>query len=164
MDAQGAVPNQAGWSWVASVPLRVYARNMTDLGPCTCATLRRATRAITSLYDAALSPTGLRVTQFSVLRVLARSGPLTVTALATAAALDRSTMGRNLKPLQRRRLVNIVGSKDQRERLVHVTHAGRAAIKRALPRWEVVQSQVDSVTDVPSVHRLVERIEGLKKT
>ena len=73
-------------------------------------------------------------------------------------------MGRNLNPLQRRRLVNIVGSKDQRERLVHVTHAGRAAIKRALPRWNAVQSQVDSVTDVPSIHRLVERIEGLKKT
>jgi len=137
---------------------------MTDLGPCTCTTLRRATRAITSLYDAALSPTGLRVTQFSVLRVLDRNGPLTITALAAAAALDRSTMGRNLNPLQRRRLVNIMSSKDQRERLVRVTRAGRAAIKRALPRWDAVQSQVESVTDVRSIHRLVERIEGLKKT
>ena len=137
---------------------------MTDLGPCTCTTLRRATRAITSLYDAALSPTGLRVTQFSVLRVLDQNGPLTIAALAAAAALDRSTMGRNLNPLQRRRLVNIMSSKDQRERLVRVTRAGRAAIKRALPRWDAVQSQVESVTDVRSIHRLVERIEGLKKT
>jgi len=137
---------------------------MSGLGPCTCTTLRRATRALTGLYDAALSPTGLRVTQFSVLRVLDRSGPLTITALAAAAALDRSTMGRNLNPLQRRRLVNIMSSKDQRERLVRVTRAGRAAIKRALPRWDAVQSQVESVTDVRSIHRLVERIEGLKKT
>jgi DNA-binding MarR family transcriptional regulator len=99
-----------------------------------------------------------------VLRVLDRNGPLTITALAAAAALDRSTMGRNLNPLQRRRLVNIMSSKDQRERLVRVTRAGRAAIKRALPRWDAVQSQVESVTDVRSIHRLVERIEGLKKT
>ncbi|HET7679428.1 MAG TPA: MarR family transcriptional regulator [Xanthobacteraceae bacterium] len=137
---------------------------MSNPGPCACTTLRRATRAITSLYDAALSSTGLRVTQFSVLRVLDRNGPLTITALAAAAALDRSTMGRNLHPLQRRRLVNIAGSKDQRERLVRVTRAGRAAIKRALPRWDAVQSRVESVTDVRSIHRLVERIEGLKKT
>lgn len=137
---------------------------MTRPGPCTCTTLRRATRAITSLYDAALSPTGLRVTQFSVLRALDRSGPLTITALAAAAALDRSTMGRNLNPLQRRRLVNIVGSKDQRERLVRVTHAGRAAIKRALPRWDAVQRQVESATDVPSIYRLLERVEGLKRS
>jgi len=137
---------------------------MSDLGPCTCTTLRRATRAITSLYDAALLPTGLRITQFSVLRVLERRGPLTITALAAATALDRSTMGRNLNPLQRRRLVNLVGSKDQRERLVRVTREGRAAIKRALPRWKAVQSQVRSVIEVPSIDQLLERIEGLKRT
>ena len=70
--------------------------------PCACTTLRRAARAVTAAYDAALAPSGLRITQFSILRRLARLGPLPVTRLAAEAALDRSTMGRNLNPLERR--------------------------------------------------------------
>jgi DNA-binding MarR family transcriptional regulator len=57
--------------------------------PCTCTTLRRATRAVTAAYDAALAPSGLRITQFSILRKLARLGPLPVKRLAAEAALDR---------------------------------------------------------------------------
>src|SRR6201997_5498618 len=93
--------------------------------PCACSTLRRATRAVTAMYDAALAPSGLRITQFSVLSALARLGPLPITRLATEAALDRSTMGRNLDPLERRGLVRInVGNADQRERIAHLTAAG----------------------------------------
>ena len=57
--------------------------------PCTCTTLRRATRAVTAAYDAALAPSGLRITQFSILRKLARLGPLPVKRLAAEAALAR---------------------------------------------------------------------------
>ena len=73
--------------------------------PCACSTLRRATRALTAMYDAALAPSGLRITQLSVLSALARLGPLPVTRLAAEVALDRSTMGRNLDPLERRGLI-----------------------------------------------------------
>src|SRR6201987_4350623 len=90
--------------------------------PCVCATLRRAARAITAAYDAALAPSGLRITQFSILRRLARLGPLPVTRLAAESALDRSTIGRNLNPLERRGLVRIeVGNVDQRERVAYWT-------------------------------------------
>ena len=75
--------------------------------PCACSTLRRATRALTAMYDAALAASGLRITQLSVLSALARLGPLPVTRLAAEVALDRSTMGRNLDPLERRGLVRI---------------------------------------------------------
>ena len=126
--------------------------------------LRRATRLVTGLYDAALTPTGLRITQFSVLRILERRGPLTITALASAAALDRSTMGRNLNPLQRRRLVKLAISKDQRERLVGLTPDGRVAIRRALPRWEATQRQVRSVIGAGAIDTLAARIEILKDT
>src|SRR6202171_804248 len=102
--------------------------------PCACTTLRRATRAVTAAYDAALAPSGLRITQFSALRTLARLGPLPVTRLAAEAALDRSTMGRNLDPLERRGLVKIkVGNEDHRESVAHLTAAGEAAIDAALP-------------------------------
>jgi DNA-binding MarR family transcriptional regulator len=85
---------------------------------------------------------------------------MTITALAAAAALDRSTMGRNLNPLLHRRLVKISSSEDQREHLVRLTREGRAAIKRALPRWTAVQTQVQSVVKVDAIHRLIERIES----
>jgi MarR family len=64
--------------------------------PCACATLRRAASAVTAAW-----PSGLRITQFSILRKLAHLGPLPVTRLAAEAALDRSTMGRKLNPLER---------------------------------------------------------------
>src|SRR5262249_16201809 len=69
--------------------------------PCACAPLRRAARAVTAAYDAALAPSGLRITQFGILRRLARLGPLPVTRLAAESALERSTMGRNVNPLER---------------------------------------------------------------
>ena len=99
--------------------------------PCVCATLRRAARAVTAAYDAALAPSGLRITQFSILCKLARLGPLPVTRLAAEAALDRSTMGRNLNPLERRGLVRIeVGNVDQRERVAYLTAAGFSTCRR----------------------------------
>jgi DNA-binding MarR family transcriptional regulator len=137
---------------------------MSKSAPCACTTLRRATRAVTALYDAALSPTGLRITQFSVLRTLERRGPLTITALAAAAALDRSTMGRNLAPLRRRRLVKLQSGEDQRERVVRLTPEGRAAIRRALPRWEGMQRRLRSLVKIDSINRLVGRFECLKGT
>ena len=110
--------------------------------PCVCSTLRRATRAVTAMYDAALAPSGLRITQFSVLVVLGRLGPLPVTRLAAEVALDRSTMGRNLDPLERRGLVRIkVGDVDQRERVAHLTAAGERAIEAARPYWRAAQER-----------------------
>jgi DNA-binding MarR family transcriptional regulator len=137
---------------------------MNNPGPCACTTLRRATRAVTALYDAALSPMRLRITQFSVLRILERRGPLTITALAAAAALDRSTMGRNLNPLQRRRWVKLLSGQDQRERVVGLTRAGRGVIRQALPHWEKVQTQVRSVIAAGSIDRLAARVESLSSS
>jgi DNA-binding MarR family transcriptional regulator len=111
--------------------------------PCACGTLRRAARALTAAYDAALAPSGLRITQFGILCTLARLGPVSVTRLAAEAALDRSTMGRNLNPLERRGLVRIeVGNVDQRERVAYLTAAGEAAIEAALPYWCKTQERI----------------------
>ena len=114
---------------------------MDDDLPCFCSTLRRATRAVTAAYDKALAPTGLRITQFSVLRQLSRLGPLAVTRLAAQAGLDRSTMGRNLLPLERQGFVRLeIGEADQRERVAHLTNSGAAAIADATPYWREAQS------------------------
>src|ERR1700746_2810410 len=130
--------------------------------PCACATLRRAARAVTAAYDAALAPSGLRITQFSILRRLARLGPLPVTRLAAEAALDRSTMGRNLNPLERRGLVRIeVGNVDQRERIAYLTAAGEAAIAAALPYWRKAQKRIAALVQPSAIAELADQLDAL---
>lgn len=127
--------------------------------PCTCAALRRAARAVTSRYDDALRPTGLRITQFAILRLLARLGPMPVTRLAAEAELGRSTMGRNLDPLERRGLVRVsVGEADARERQAELTDAGRDAIEAALPFWRAAQDDIAARVEPGSVHALAEAL------
>ena len=134
----------------------------TDL-PCACTMLRRATRTVTATYDAALAGCGLRITQFSVLRTLARLGPLPITRLAAEAELDRSTMGRNLDPLERRGLVRVeVGETDQRARVAHLTPAGEAAIEAALPHWRAAQKQVAAVIEYGTLSALTQQLNALR--
>lgn len=131
--------------------------------PCACTTLRRATRALTAAYDTALAPTGLRLTQFSVLRTLARLGPVAVTRLAAETVLERSTMGRNLAPLERRGLVSVmVGETDGRERVVRLTASGEAAIAAALPAWRTAQNRVAELVAPASIDMLARRIAALR--
>ncbi len=135
---------------------------MIEDPPCACTTLRRATRAVTAAYDKALEPAGLRITQFSVLRTLKRHGPMPVTKLASRVALDRSTMGRNLDPLERRGLVRLeIGDTDQRERIAHLTQAGEMAIEAALPRWRETQDRIAAMLDHAAISRLAEQLSAL---
>ncbi len=139
----------------------IYPLMDTD-PPCACATLRRATRTVSAVYDAVLAPSGLRITQFSVLRTLARLGPLPITRLAAEAALDRSTMGRNLDPLERRGLVRMaVGERDQRERVAHLTAPGEAAIEMALPYWRTAQERIAALVEPAAIGALAERLTAL---
>lgn len=128
---------------------------------CTCGVLRRAARAATAVYDSALKPTGLRVTQFAILRILDRAGPLPVTRLAAEAALERTTMARNLDPLERRGLVRIApGEEDARSRLAALTEAGREALAEATPHWLRAQAEVRRRVDPRSVRALADALKG----
>ena len=89
--------------------------------------------------------------------------PLPVTRLATETALDRSTMGRNLDPLERRGLVRIeVGQADQRERVAHLTATGEDAVETALPYWRRAQERVAAVVDPSAVRVLAEQLGALQ--
>jgi DNA-binding MarR family transcriptional regulator len=110
--------------------------------PCACGRLRRAARALTQLYDDVMAPAGLRVTQFSLLRTLAREGPMRISALAAAALLDRTALSRNLDPLVARGLVAVAPGRDARTREVVLTRAGEAAIRAATPHWQRAQAAV----------------------
>ena len=117
------------------------SRSVADRA-CACGRLRRAARALTQLYDDAMAPAGVRVTQFSLLRTLERSGPLRISDLAAMQLLDRTALSRNLDPLVERRLVRIVRGADARTREVELTRAGRAALHAATPHWQHAQAQV----------------------
>ncbi|MDR3387061.1 MAG: MarR family winged helix-turn-helix transcriptional regulator [Rudaea sp.] len=104
--------------------------------------LRRAARAISHLYDEAIASSGLKVTQFSLLRAVARNEPVAISVLAGEMELDRTTLARNLAPLERERLVVRSAGRDRRITEVRLSAAGRAAIQRALPLWKTAQAQV----------------------
>jgi DNA-binding MarR family transcriptional regulator len=104
--------------------------------PCTCAALRRATRRLTQAYDLALKPAGLRLTQYSVLANLSRTGGLSITDLAQRLAMDRTTLTRNLRPLERAGWVRIAPGPDRRSRAVEITDQGRRVFEAAQPLWQ----------------------------
>lgn len=135
---------------------------MASENPCTCTTLRRLARLATLAYDETLKPTGLRVTQLAVLRTLRRLGPLSVTRLASEAGLDRSTMGRNLDPLERMGLVRIeAGKSDQRERLAYLTETGDEAVEAAIPYWDAAQSEIARRISPSTIAMLTRQIQQI---
>jgi DNA-binding MarR family transcriptional regulator len=109
---------------------------------CACSHVRKAARVITQLYDTFLQPSGLRMTQYTVLVVIALSEPETVMHLAEQLAMDRSALARALKPLENQGLVTVEPGSDRRTRLVRLTEQGRQALIKAYPYWLQAQKQV----------------------
>ena len=109
---------------------------------CACANLRKAARLVTQLYDESIRPSGLRGTQFGLLMAVKGLGPVTVTKLAKSTMMDRTTLGRNLKPLEKRRLIRIETGEDHRMREITLTEKGLEALMKALPLWKKAQSHM----------------------
>ncbi len=123
-------------------------RDPADVAACTFANLRKATRAVTQFYEAALDPLDLTATQFTLLATLERRGPLRLTDLADALVMDRTTLTRNLKPLTERGLIEVGADEDKRVRRLSVSKAGAALIKQAMPLWREAQTHlVDGLGD-----------------
>jgi DNA-binding MarR family transcriptional regulator len=124
------------------------------LSGCTCDRLRKLTRRITQHYDTRLAPSGLRVTQYSLLARLVRGGPATISALAGRMEMDRTTLTRNLKPLVDARLVEIAPGEDARSRVVNVTARGSDAWAGARQLWRRAQDEVNRALGADEVARL----------
>ena len=107
--------------------------------PCACASLRRAARAVTQRYDEVLRPCGVRLTQFTLLQMLARTGPLTQGALGEQLAMDSTTLSRTLRPVEKAGWIRSRPGRDRRERYVEVTQAGLKMMRRVTPIWEAAQ-------------------------
>ncbi len=102
--------------------------------PCHCALVRRAARHITGLYDEALAPVDLRLSQYSLLAGIDRAGSIGLTPLAAALGMDRTTLTRNLAPLTARKLVALE-TESGRTKVARLTSRGRTLLAEAYPHW-----------------------------
>ncbi len=126
---------------------------------CSCARLRRTTRAITQAYDRALKPAGVRVTQYSVLANLDGRDAISVGDLADRLVMDRTTLTRNLRPMAEAGWIAIAGGSDRRSREVRITATGRARLKEARPLWRAAERALREAlgpSDVAALHRLLD--------
>ena len=112
---------------------------------CNVLAVRQASRRLTHFYDQCMAPYGLRVTQFSILASLRRAGPLSINALAAQMVMDRTTLGRNVLPLERAGLVKAAAAPgDRRSKELHITEAGIARFRSAIKGWAEAQARFEA--------------------
>ena len=130
---------------------------------CACANLRKAVRAVSQLYDDAFRPIGLRATQFGLLGATGMLGPLTINRLAEAIVMDRTTLTRNLRPLEKQGLLRIRPGKDRREREVSITKRGETILAKGYPLWKKAQGKVVKGLGQERVNRLLKDLSAVVK-
>lgn len=130
--------------------------------PCYCGSIRQASRLVTQIYDNALRPSGVKITQFGILRLLSARPGLTTGEIAGALAMDSTTLTRTLKIIQDNAWIEAAPGADRRERRWTVTPVGMERMEVALPLWKAAQkefartaSDVDLDVFTETVFRLV---------
>src|SRR5262245_43957384 len=116
------------------------ARKMLET--CACHKVRIASRAITRIYDDARRPVGLRATQVGLLAAIASEGAMSITALAAVIGMDRSTLTRNLAPLEKEGLLSLGTEGWRRSRTLEITPKGRSRLQEAVPLWDGAQRRL----------------------
>ena len=122
---------------------------------CLCLHVQRAARAVARRFDEALRPLDLTNQQFSLLMALNRPPPVKMAEVSAVLAMDRTTLTANLKPLERRGLVQIgIDESDRRSRLPELTPSGRRLLARALPVWKQTHREIDRLVGGGDLDRL----------
>ncbi|HYD59963.1 MAG TPA: MarR family transcriptional regulator [Noviherbaspirillum sp.] len=109
--------------------------------PCYCGSIRQASRVVTQMYDKALKPSGVKITQFGILRLLSYSPGLTTGEMAEALVMDSTTLTRTLKIIQDSNWIEATPGEDRRERHWQLTDAGRERLQEAVPLWKNAQKE-----------------------
>ncbi|CAN7687726.1 MarR family winged helix-turn-helix transcriptional regulator [Rhizobium sp. LjRoot254] len=139
--------------------MRVYTRTMSNA--CYCIVLRKASRRISAVYDEALAPYGINIAQFSAIRNIIRHEPISLTDLADKLDLDRSTVGRNMKVLERMGIVATATGADHREAALSLTAEGKALLVKTEPIWHDVQVQIEDRLGPEHSRQLSELLEAI---
>lgn len=129
--------------------------------PCVSASLRRATRAVTRLYDEQMQHVEMRGTQFTLLQILERTGPITQGKLGDLLALDSTTLTRSLRLIQKEGWIASVPGDDRRERYYKITAVGKKKLQLAKERWKEAQAKLRKrlhAGEWETLHHLADRI------
>jgi len=129
---------------------------------CCCFNLRKVTRAITQFYDRYLEPADIRATQFTLLVELSNSAGKTLTDMAEGLVMDRTTLTRNLKPLDKAGLIESVPLTDKRSKGYALTEKGRMVLAKGHPLWKNAQHQIVGQLGQERYQRLVNELNVLK--
>ena len=137
-------------------------RPLPNFADCNCLAVRQAARYITQFYDRYLAAAGLRTTQFGILSRLKRHGPMSINTLAAELVVDRTTLGRNIRPLERDDLIAIESdSSDRRSKILRLTKAGDARFQRAQKRWAEAQRCFEGVYGGKQASQLREKLRAV---
>jgi len=135
---------------------------LSSAADCNCLAVRQAARYITQFYDQYLAPAGLRTTQYGILVKLKRRGPLSINALAAQLVLDRTTLGRNVRPLERDGLIVIEPDPaDRRSKVLRLTNAGEARFERAHKGWVEAQRRFEGAYGGKRASELRQRLRAV---
>src|SRR3984885_15611983 len=140
---------------VSATPDSSRAKTVVRL-PCACANLRRAERVVTRYYDAVLRPSGLHVTQFTLLQALNEAAEISQKQLAELLEIDSTTLTRTLAPLRLKGWLHSVTGADRRELRLSLTAAGRREYRRALPYWQSAQKGLEQALGKETWNRLID--------
>src|ERR1700676_2935683 len=125
--------------------LKMTVDTLPSAEACNCFAVREAARHVTQSYDQFLAPTGLRTTQFAILARLNRKGPSTINALANEMVTDRTTLGRNILPLERDGLIRIEpAASDRRAKELHLTESGEKRVQAGIKAWSQAQARFET--------------------
>ena len=137
-------------------------RPLPNFADCNCLAVRQAARYITQFYDRYLASAGLRTTQYGILSRLKRHGPMSINTLAVELVLDRTTLGRNIRPLERDDLIAIESDpSDRRSKILRLTKAGDARLQRAQKRWAEAQRRFEGVYGGKQASQLREKLRAV---
>lgn len=124
----------------------MHLNNLMPADPCICISTRKAANALTNLYDEALEKSGIKVTQYSLLKIIDRSSEITINELSKQTKLNRTTLTRNLAVLESDELIELISDPDDlRKSIVRLTKSGEKALKKAQTSWEEVQKKAKKV-------------------
>ena len=112
--------------------------------PCLCSSFRRTARALSQVYEEAMRPTGLRITQFTILQALARTGEVKQGRLGEILVMDSTSLTRTLRIMRQQGWIAERRGEDQRERWLKLSKAGEAKLKIATATWEKVQARLQA--------------------
>ena len=123
--------------------------------PCYCISIRKASRRLMALYDRALEPVQLTISQFAILRNTDRLGKCSLSDLSQKTDLERTSLVRMLRPLEERGLIEDVSGKKERSRILQLTPDGKSLLAQAMPLWQQAQEEIEEKAGRDSIEQVL---------